>query len=74
MSYDKPIGSNLAAAVAARNGTVWAWGYALYAFCGVGTVCDTPVQIGGATDIVAVSKAAGHALLLRNDGAVLAFG
>jgi alpha-tubulin suppressor-like RCC1 family protein len=62
-------------AIALRtDGTVWAWGYGGSVNCDFGATFPLPVQISGATGIVALSTGDAHTLLLRNDGAVLAFG
>ncbi len=53
--------------VAVRNDdTAWAWGYALYVNCGLGSTYETPLRID-ATNIVAASGT----LLLNGDGVVL---
>lgn len=62
-------------AIALRtDGTVWAWGYGGSVTCDFGATFPVPVQIGGASGIVAISTGDAHTLLLRNDGVVLAFG
>jgi len=64
------------------DGTVWAWGNNANGRLGNGTVIasNTPVQVRGVggtgylTNIVAVSAGQDHALALRDDGRVFAWG
>jgi alpha-tubulin suppressor-like RCC1 family protein len=56
------------------DGTVWAWGYGGSITCELGAVSNTPIQIGNAAEILAVSAGADHALMLRNRGSVMMVG
>jgi alpha-tubulin suppressor-like RCC1 family protein len=58
------------------DGTVWAWGANGSGQLGDGTTTlrDTPVQVPGLTDIIAVATGDSHVLALRNDGTVWAWG
>jgi len=66
-----------------RDGTVWTWGANWAGQLGDGTTTGrtTPVQVTGLTDVVAVAAGAtagggwtGHAVALRSDGTVWAWG
>mgnify|MGYP005991616671 CR=1 FL=1 len=65
------------------NGQVWSWGYGKNGQLGLGIADDgiidhtdhsSPVKIEGLANIVAISRSNSHALLLKADGTVLAFG
>jgi len=57
--------------------TVWAWGLNTSGQLGDGTTAttrNTPVQVQGLTDVVAVSAKQYHSLALKSDGTVWAWG
>ena len=65
------------------NGEVWSWGYGKNGQLGLGFADDgiidssdhnSPVKIAGLSNIVAISRSNNHALLLKDDGTLLAFG
>lgn len=61
------------------DGTVWAWGRNRYGQLGNGisgedAFSSTPVQVTGLANIVAVAAGGTHALALKNDGTVWAWG
>lgn len=65
------------------NGQVWSWGYGKNGQLGLGIADDgiidntdhtRPVKIEGLSNIVAISRSNNHALLLKGDGTLLAFG
>ncbi|MFQ3231975.1 RCC1 domain-containing protein [Reinekea sp.] len=65
------------------DGNVWSWGVGDDGQLGLGVANDglideidgtSPQQIIGVTNIVAISRGLDHALLLKGDGTVLAFG
>jgi alpha-tubulin suppressor-like RCC1 family protein len=60
------------------DGTVWAWGENLAGELGNGTTTpsNVPVQVSGLTEVLAISGGffANHALALRSDGTVWAWG
>jgi alpha-tubulin suppressor-like RCC1 family protein len=61
-----------------HDGTVWAWGYNGDGELGLGTSSatpsPTPAQVPGLSNIVAIAAGDMHALALRNDGLVFAWG
>ena len=59
-----------------RDGTLWAWGANNYGQLGIGsnTEADTPTQVPGLSDIMAVQTAGGHSIALKRDGTVYTFG
>jgi alpha-tubulin suppressor-like RCC1 family protein len=60
------------------DGTVWAWGYAVFGILGTGnpTGGDSyiPIQVTGLSGIVAIAAGHNHALALKGDGTVFAWG
>ncbi|KFE69022.1 RCC1-like domain-containing protein [Hyalangium minutum] len=63
--------------VALQDGTVWAWGDNFRGQLGQGTFDagqDTPVQVQGLSDVVAVAAGDFHSLALKRDGTVWAWG
>jgi alpha-tubulin suppressor-like RCC1 family protein len=72
------ISVGLAFSVALRNdGTVWTWGINENGQLGQGALSlhqATPTQVPGLTGVTAISAGLGHALALRNDGTVWAWG
>ncbi len=69
-------GSNWSLALK-RDGTVWAWGFGMNSFLRPdGTYSDglTADRIPELSDIVAIESGLGHALALRRDGTVWAWG
>ncbi|WNG57907.1 hypothetical protein F0U59_26500 [Archangium gephyra] len=60
------------------DGTVWAWGANWSGQLGLGETSDwyvlRPVQVPGLVDVVAISAGGAHALALREDGTVWAWG
>jgi alpha-tubulin suppressor-like RCC1 family protein len=64
--------------VAKADGTLWAWGYQLNGRLGTGTSgsssTQSPTQVSGFTNAVAVSAGNEHSLVLKGDGTVWAFG
>ena len=72
------IAAGHAHALALRaDGTVWAWGSNVFSQLGNGTYddgVDTPIQVPGLTDVVAIAAGKGHSLAIRSDGTVWAWG
>jgi Alpha-tubulin suppressor and related RCC1 domain-containing proteins len=70
-------GGNFGLAVDAE-GNVWAWGDNSEGQLGQGSTDNspvaTPVQVKGLTDVIAVSAGGAHALALKTDGTVWAWG
>jgi len=59
------------------NGTVWSWGNNQYGQLGDGTSSNqknSPAQVIGLIDVVAVAAGWGHSLALKKDGTVWAWG
>jgi len=58
------------------DGTVWAWGYNDGGQLGDGTTThrNTPVQVTGLADVIAVSAGSVHTVALKSDGTVWAWG
>ena len=58
------------------DGTVWSWGTNSSGQLGVSASANvnTPVQVGGLTDVIAVSAGGAHSLALKADGTVWAWG
>ena len=60
------------------DGTVWAWGYNLYGQLGNGTTNgmtnSAPAQVLGLSNVVAIGIGTNHALAIRDDGSVWAWG
>jgi alpha-tubulin suppressor-like RCC1 family protein len=60
-----------------KDGTVWAWGMNYRGVLGTGEYGPprfAPVKVKGLTDVVAIKAGANHALALRADGTVWAWG
>lgn len=59
-----------------EDGTVWAWGDNEYGQLGDGTNVsrNTPVQVKGISNVIAIANGAGHVVALKEDGAVWAWG
>ncbi len=72
------IGSGDGHAVALKSdGTVWCWGYNNEGQLGdgnLGTDSDTPVQVSGLTDVIAVAGGIRLTAALKNDGKVWCWG
>jgi alpha-tubulin suppressor-like RCC1 family protein len=59
------------------DGTVWAWGWNVYGQLGNSTcasVCATPMQVTGLTNVEAIAAGSSHSLALLSDGTVWAWG
>lgn len=64
------------------DGSVWAWGYGKYGQLGQGSAdtefnqehSSTPLQVGGITDAVAVTRGYNQTLVLHADGTISTFG
>jgi alpha-tubulin suppressor-like RCC1 family protein/endonuclease I len=63
-----------------NNGTVWAWGSNSNGQLGngaggnYGDIAETPTQVTGLTDVIAVAAGDGHSLALKRDGTVWSWG
>jgi len=59
-----------------NDGTVWTWGSNNRGALGDGTVTDsdTPLQVPGLTNVIAVAGGGYHSLAVKNDGTVWAWG
>jgi alpha-tubulin suppressor-like RCC1 family protein len=59
-----------------NDGTVWTWGNNSSGQLGIGstTQSNTPVQVSGLSNIIAVAAGASHTVILKNDGTVWAWG
>jgi alpha-tubulin suppressor-like RCC1 family protein len=73
------VAASPAASLALRSdGTVWAWGYNSAGVLGTAVARDersaTPVQVVGVSDATSISAFYTHALAVRKDGSVLAWG
>jgi alpha-tubulin suppressor-like RCC1 family protein len=73
------VAASPAASLALRSdGTVWAWGLNAAGVLGTavarGEKSATPVQVVGVSDATSISSSASHALAIRKDGAVQAWG
>ncbi len=62
------------------DGTVWAWGENIYGQLGDGnggdwdTYSNVPVQVSGLSNVIAISAGLRHAVALKSDGTVWAWG
>jgi len=59
------------------DGTVWAWGANVYGQLGIGadfSAHNTPVQVQGLSNVVAIAAGGQHALALKSDGTVWGWG
>ena len=58
------------------DGTVWAWGYNEYGQLGDGSTTNrnTPIQVSGLSDVIAIAGGYGHTIALMSDGTVWAWG
>jgi uncharacterized repeat protein (TIGR02543 family) len=61
------------------DGTIWAWGDNYYGQIGtgaatLGTQYNTPVEITGITNVIAIAAGEYHTLALKNDGTVWVWG
>ena len=60
------------------DGTVWAWGMNTLGQLGSGTPLwetpESPVQVSGLSDVIAISAGSGHSLALKQDGTVWSWG
>ena len=59
------------------NGTVWAWGYNNHGQVGVGSgsyTINSPTQVPGITNAIAVSAGRDHSMALLADGTILTWG
>ncbi len=62
------------------DGTVWAWGENIYGQLGNGnggnldSYSNVPVQVSGLTNVIAISAGYDHAIALKGDGTVWAWG
>ena len=70
---------NLASLALKSDGTVWAWGSNTFGIHGNGELGSgknsvIPVQVGGLTGVVAIALGQHHALALKPDGSVWAWG
>jgi alpha-tubulin suppressor-like RCC1 family protein len=72
------VASGMQHVIALRNdGTVWDWGVNAFGQLGNGTITafsNTPVQVTGLTDIIAIAGGAYHSLALKNNGEVWGWG
>ncbi|WP_373231863.1 RCC1 domain-containing protein [Cohnella sp.] len=59
-----------------EDGTVWSWGDNEYGQLGDGTNVsrNTPMQVKGISNVLAIANGAGHAIALKEDGTVWAWG
>jgi len=60
-----------------NDGTVWAWGRNNYGQLGIESDAydsNSPVQVSGLTQMIAIAGGYEHSLALKNDGTVLAWG
>jgi alpha-tubulin suppressor-like RCC1 family protein len=59
-----------------KDGTVWAWGYGGHGRLGNGDTAtnNTPVQVSGLTDVIAISAGYQNGYALKKDGTVWAWG
>ena len=82
-STEPMIAAGMAHIVALNsNGTVWAWGNNMVGQLGNGTggtgdwgeFSDTPVQVQGLTNVIAVAAGSSSSAALRSDGTVWAWG
>lgn len=58
------------------DGTVWNWGHNGFGQLGDGTTVqkNTPIQVSGLTNIIAVDKAGWFSVALKSDGTVWTWG
>ena len=79
MTDVKEVAAGNGFSIAVKNdGTAWHWGYDLFdeniSVVVTGGSVDTPTQIQGMSGIISAAAGMDHALLLKNDGTVWAWG